>query len=347
MKQISLLSIVLTAFTISLNAQEQLSVQDSINVFYGSLFQFMETEYLHKNEVEWKSLKNNTHKRLERYNDFESSLKEINTLFEDAKASHCQVFYEHKAYSAPKQEPSLENFSEQWVKKYSTYEDGKFEVKLLDKKYGYVFLPGWNFENISEEKIHKLAQPLYDQIDSLKTHHKIEGWIVDLRLNFGGNVYPMLLGLYDLLGNGKVWGSLDSEKELMSNVRLINGTYLDNNKITSYVIADGKKTATSKVAILINSVTASSGEIVAISFKGRQHTIFIGQDTYGATTSNEKRDLPFGAFMALTTGIDCDRNKNTYEKIKPDVYVSKGDNFDHLLDDENIAKAIEYFKGKK
>lgn len=346
MRLIILLSFALTAFALPSSAQTTLTSNDSIKVFYDSLFHFMETEFLNKNEINWQSLREDTERNLDHHKNFQSSLQEINKLFEKAKASHCQVFYQDKSYSTLKQEPSEEDFSEQWIKKYASYEDGKFEVKLLDDKYAYIFLPGWNFEDISEESIHQIAQPLYDQLNALKQQYAIEGWIIDLRLNFGGNVYPMLLGLYDLLGNGEVWGSLNPEGQLINHIRLINGTYLDNNQMTSYIIPDGERMAASKVAIVMSSVTASSGEIVAMSFKGRKNTIFIGQDTYGATTSNDKRDLPFGAFMALTTGIDCDRNQNTYETIKPDVYVLKRDNFDKLMEDENIIEAIKYFKGK-
>lgn len=337
------LLLLLTVFALPSNAQEALTVQDSIKVFYDSLFHFMETEYLNKSDVDWQSLKREVNQAIVTSSSFHGSLKEVKTLFEKSNASHCQVFYKENSYSVLHQEASEEDFSEQWIKKYANYEDGAFEVKLLKDNYGYIFLPGWNFENIGEKNIHNLAQPLYNQVDSLKTHYKIEGWIIDLRLNFGGNVYPMLLGIYDLLGNGKVWGSLDPDGQLKSNVRLLNGTYLDGDKMISYVNIDGKIMSESKVAVLLGGATASSGEIVAMSLKGRDNTIFIGQDTYGATTTNEKRDLPFGAFMALTTGIDCDRNQNTYERIVPDIYVLKGDNFENLLYDKNIIRAIEYF----
>lgn len=70
-----------------------------------------------------------------------------------------------------------------------------------------------------------------------------------------------------------------------------------------------------KVAVIINIATGSSGEITALGFKGRENTIFIGENTYGATTSNVIRNLPFGAYMALTVGYDCDRNGEFYERI--------------------------------
>ena len=337
----------LITFSFSTSAQNRLTSKDSINTFYDSLFHIMSTEYLNKDKVNWKNLISDAKQNLEKHETFLTSLNEVKSILEKAKASHCQVFFGDKSYSIGNKEPDEEEFSKQWMKKYSSYKDGEFEVKLLDGKYGYVFIPGWNFEDISSENIHEHAQPFYDAINSLNKNHKIDGWIIDLRLNFGGNSYPMLLGLYDLLGDNKIWGSLDLNGKLINDITLKSGVYLDNNKKISSIEPKGEKATKSKVAIVTSIVSASSGEIVALAFKGREETIFIGQKSYGATTSNDKRDLPFGAFMALTTGIDCDRNGNSYEKIEPDILVLKGDNFDDLLKDKNIIKAIQYFKSKK
>ena len=102
----------------------------------------------------------------------------------------------------------------------------------------------------------------------------------------------------------------------------------------------------SKVAVLISGLTASSGEVTALAFKGRSNTIFIGEKTLGKTTSNMVVTLPFDARMPLSIGYDCDRNGIYYQQIIPDVVVSKQDNFDDLLQDKNIQEAIQFFTKK-
>ena len=67
----------------------------------------------------------------------------------------------------------------------------------------------------------------------------------------------------------------------------------------------------------------------------------------GRTTTNDKRLLPFGAYMALTIGYDCDRNGVFYDKIVPDILLSKQDNFDNLLLDKNIQEAIKFITKEK
>jgi C-terminal processing protease CtpA/Prc len=84
-----------------------------------------------------------------------------------------------------------------------------------------------------------------------------------------------------------------------------------------------------------------------LAFKGRENTIFIGEKTNGKTTSNMIADLPFGAYMTLTIGYDCDRNGNFYDSIVPDIEIKNQDNFDNLLLDGNIVEAINFIRDKK
>lgn len=97
------------------------------------------------------------------------------------------------------------------------------------------------------------------------------------------------------------------------------------------------------MAVITGIYTGSSGEVTALAFKGRANTIFIGENTYGATTSNQVPTLSFGITLALTVGYDTDRNGVYYEKIVPDILVQKQDNFENLLEDKNIQEAIKYF----
>ncbi len=337
--------IFILSLTLNLNAQTKLTTKDSITVFYDSLLNTLKSDYLYKNDVNWTSLENETKSNLKQFPDFRSSLAQTTVLFDKIKATHCEVFYnDSTSYTATFNGPTEKDFSEQWVKKYVT--TPSFEVKVIDNKYGYILMPGINFTDISAENIQKLAQPMYDQIAEIKNNKKLAGWIIDLRFNTGGNCHPMLLTLYDFLGDNMVYGSLDINKKLFLSVKMKNGKYFDNGELTSQIIPKGKKMTKTKVAIITGKATGSSGEITAMSFKGRKNTIFIGEPTGGKTTTNDKRDLPFGIVMALTIGYDCDRNKIGYERIIPDILISKQDNFENLLEDKNIEEAMRWINKK-
>ena len=337
--------LLLLAFSFSINAQKQKTTQDSIRVFYDKIFWAMESSYLYKDEVNWSEVKSTVETNLTYYKDFKSALKELETIFDFAKADHCQVYYDNIKYTGNFPGPTGKDFSAEWVKKFVT--KPKFEVKVLDNQYGYILIPELNTTDESSKNIHKIAQPLYDEIAKIKNANNVKGWIIDLRFNLGGNCIPMLLGLYDFLGDNQIWGTLDLNKEWTNKVSLEKGKYLDNSKKVSYIKPSGNLIDKAKVALLINRATGSSGEVVALAFKERVNTIFIGENTYGATTSNIKVVLPFNTYMALTVGFDGDRNGKFYKTIAPDVAVNRKDNFDNLLQDGNIQEAIKFISNQK
>lgn len=330
------------AFTLNLNAQKLATSQDSIRVFYDRIFTVMKKGYLYKENVNWKEIEPKVRENLTHYSTFKSSLKEVATLFDFAKADHGKVYYNKASFSGNFPGPTIKDFTDQWVKKYAT--KPAFEVKILDNEIGYILMPGIMFEDSSSKNIHNIAQPMYDEINTIKSSKNIKGWIIDLRFNTGGNCEPMILALYDFLGNNDVWGVLDQNKKKMSSIKLSDGNYINNSKKSSYITAKGTLLDKTKVAVITNLATGSSGEVTALAFKERETTIFIGEKTNGKTTSNMIVDLPFKAYMTLTIGLDCDRNGNFYEQIVPDITVSKQDNFDDLLLDKNIQEGIKFIK---
>ncbi|GAA5099024.1 hypothetical protein GCM10023210_35880 [Chryseobacterium ginsengisoli] len=328
--------------SVHFNAQKAKTSQDSINVFYDQLFSNLKKAYLHRKSVEWKSVESETKENLKNYSNFKNSLNEIKVLFEKIGATHCTVYKDQNRYSVTTKIPPKESFSEQWKKKFDTKPG--FEVKVIDGKYGYILMPKISFSDMSADNIHRVAQPLYDQIADIKSKNKLEGWIIDLRFNTGGNSEPMLLSLYDFLGSNEVWGSLDVDKKPAYKIKLSNGTYMYNSKKLSYINPKGELLDNAKVAVITGLLTASSGEITALAFKGRPNTVLIGEATLGYTTGNIQAKLPFGFEMALTTSYDSDRNGVYYERIVPDIAVAKGDNFDDFLLDKNIQESIKFFQ---
>lgn len=338
------LLIVFCIISLNLSAQQQISSQDSIKTFYDELFSALKRGYLHRKTVDWKVVEPGTRQNLMHYSTFKNSLNEIRVLFDKIGANHSLVYDKKDKYAAKGNIIPKENYGEQWKKKYDTKPG--FEVKVLDEKYGYILIPGMVFFDVSKENIHKLAQPLYDQIARIKSQYKPKGWIIDLRFNTGGNSTPMLLSLYDFLGDNDVWTSLNVNKKRVSTVKMKAGSYFDGTGIVSYINPNGISLEQTKVAVIIGATTASSGEVTALSFKGRANTIFIGEPTPGFTTGNIFWPLPFDIKMALTTSYDADRKGIYHERIIPDIRISDRDNFDDLLSDKNIQEAIKFINDK-
>jgi hypothetical protein len=139
------------------------------------------------------------------------------------------------------------------------------------------------------------------------------GWIVDLRNNSGGNMWPMLLGVEPLLripGDGiQVLGMLrgagpnvpweSHDGTLMAKGRPMLGFGQPGYRL---------REPGGPVAVLLGERTASSGEATALAFRGRPDTRSFGAPTAGFATSNSSIRLPDGSLFLLTDTLMADRN---------------------------------------
>ena len=77
-----------------------------------------------------------------------------------------------------------------------------------------------------------------------------------------------------------------------------------------------------KVAILMSRWTWSSGEFIAVAFKGQKHTRFFGEHTGGYTTNNGWEVINDEIALVMSTGVYCDRNGIAYSKyVSPDEEI--------------------------
>ena len=76
------------------------------------------------------------------------------------------------------------------------------------------------------------------------------------------------------------------------------------------------------VAVLIDSATASSAEVLALAFRGRGNSVLVGAATRGLAAGNRTFPLADGAAMVLTVAATRDREGRIYRgAIAPDVAV--------------------------
>lgn len=147
-------------------------------------------------------------------------------------------------------------------------------------------------------------------------------WIVDLRLNEGGSMYPMLAGIGPLVGEG-VLGAFVRDDASWPWAYEAGAASVDghmNSRVTGAPYPTFP--AEVPVAVLLSPLTSSSGEIVAISFKGRGRTRFFGEATQGLTSANSPFPLADGAELWLATTYEADRTGQHYRgAVEPDVQV--------------------------
>jgi carboxyl-terminal processing protease len=212
--------------------------------------------------------------------------------------------------------PSRENFSP-YVGRYEP--EGQLE-RRGDKVFGFVVLTKCFPENDREfVAFETRVQKILAELD--QSHPA--GWIVDLRGNVGGNMWPMLGGIGPLLGEGDDLGEFFNVKE-HATWQYRNGVAaeLDDGKAEPYPAVEGRPyriQGTPNAAVLIDRSTGSSGEAIAVAFRGRPHTRFFGEHTQGSSTVNQGITLSDGAQLWLTVGVQADRNGKQYtEGLAPD-----------------------------
>jgi carboxyl-terminal processing protease len=222
-------------------------------------------------------------------------------------------------------------------------------IEVGDKKIGFIVIGSFAGERESPAA-QNYAKALKDKLGQIAQQHPA-GWIVDLRGNGGGNMWPMIGGVGPLMGSGTLGYFIYSRVSIpwyYSNGEAGTVNALGWKDVAFKIKSGGSDTSFSApVAVLLDGSTASSGEAVAISFKGRPDTRFFGQHSCGLSTSNESIKLADGAMLYLTTSTEADRNRTVYNSgITPDVTVQDNNLPSGDKDDPTIRASLQWLSEK-
>jgi carboxyl-terminal processing protease len=214
------------------------------------------------------------------------------------------------------------------------------QTAILPGNIGYLRVPYMSLDKRPE--LNKKAQALNDSLCSLLDQH-VKGIVLDLRLNGGGAMYPMILGLEQLLHEGTLgsFETMDKQKWIIRD----NNFYLDTTLMTSIIPKCSIPKTNIPVAVLIGQGTGSSGEFLAISFKKRENTIFIGSNTAGYVTSTKGFQINEAVFILLAIGYGRDRQGQIYEDaLTPDIYNNEPDSFNDVKNDKKVVAAMKWIE---
>lgn len=222
--------------------------------------------------------------------------------------------------------------------------------RLVGEETGLIVLPAFGVTLTDPKKAEEVSTQYAERVQALireLDQKNLSGWIIDLRLNNGGNMWPMLAGIGPILGEGEVGGFVAARGS--SKWSYQDGKSMVNQNVAAKVATPYKaKKENLPVAILTDEFTASSAEAVVIAFKGRPKTQFIGMPTRGLPTANAPIRLSDGAVLNLTTAVDADRTGKSYDsKIPPDTEVKTIWALYGTDDDAAIKAAVKWLKSQK
>jgi carboxyl-terminal processing protease len=197
------------------------------------------------------------------------------------------------------------------------------EWKIEGGRFGVVTLPELNsLGDLEGKKASAYASAVRDGLTTMDTK-SICGWIIDLRQNGGGNMWPMLWGLDPLLGPSPFGAFLPADDKRQYWVRASGNIFPTPEKLEETPPAFSLKHSNAPVALLVGPQTASSGEMVAIAFVGRKNVRLFGSPTFGFASANRVWPLSDGAYLVLTESSVADREGREYSgPIVPDESVT-------------------------
>lgn len=316
-------------------------------VSVDSLYTFIKSNSILRNQVDWNSIDETFHEKIKKAQSLQDTMKCFVTVLESLNDVHSQIYLNNQYYG---HYPSFNDTTLAWLKPLNDKANSvtnQIHTEFFPNKIAYLRVP--SIQVYDKRQINYYAQSLYDSIRKLASD-KAKGFIIDLRLNGGGNIYPMLSGLSLLLGNDTIGYETDVDGSITRVWEIRNGNFiLGGYRTTELSVEPNLKLQTIPIVVIIGPVTKSSGSMTAIAFKNRLNTVFIGEPTAnGYTTSNGYFQFAPNLTLNFATNFVADRSMTIYKTtVNPDIVIYHGDNFENLMKDEKIISAMKWFKKNK
>ena len=194
------------------------------------------------------------------------------------------------------------------------------EYEQKEENIGYIRIQ--EFENVTYEQFKSALETLENQ--------GMQGLVIDLRNNPGGNLDTVVEMLRQILPEGRIVSIKDKYgKEDVCD-------------------CDGKHEFRKPLAVLVNGASASAAEIFAGAVKDHGLGTLVGTTTYGKGIVQDLFSFDDGTMLKVTTAeYFTPSGENIHKKgIRPDVEI------EYVYDEENpsydnqLQKALEIVKSK-
>lgn len=200
--------------------------------------------------------------------------------------------------------------------------------RMLDGGIAYLVVP--MCPSIARPELEAYARALRTVVCELQAQAPA-GWIAELRFDGGGNMWPMLVGLRPLIGEGELGGAMgragiDWTFGCTGNEAWIEYPSGRAPQVSIDAPDCAPVAAATPIALLVGPWTMSSGEIVVTSFAGLPNVRSFGEATAGLTTTTDMEALSDGSTLIVATARVIDRTGRVVAgALAPDVAVAFGD----------------------
>ena len=213
----------------------------------------------------------------------------------------------------------VKEFSEEELNGTPNFSPASPSVRINDQ-IATIYLPtfGGSDEPLIDDYIRKVT-------DELAEAPTLNGIILDLRNNLGGNIIPMFGAVTSFLPTGDILYYVDNQQHTFPITLTKNRLIIDGEKVLSF--KEEPKQLGLPTAILTNGGTASAAEILLVAFKGQPHVKQFGEATAGLATGVAPFKLYKNYYIALAGVKAKDLNGQLYEEqpIEPDVVTNQAE----------------------
>ncbi|PZU82516.1 MAG: hypothetical protein DI529_14235 [Chryseobacterium sp.] len=327
---------------LSLISIKSFSQADSVKQYVDSALVILKKNSLYSKKVDWKSVEKKVKEK-------SKTIKTKAKTFEALKIAFNALGDRHAAYYQYEDQYKLENPKLNVRISDSLKAGWKRGLKIDNRMIGdvaYISIPTLGVGKQTD--IDKYGNWIYDAVNKLNDKNP-KGWIIDLRMDGGGNIRPMLGGLAMFFKDGIYTYYIDKDGKSSDESGFRDGDFVMDGKIQANIKNKMKSINNAKVAILIGPGTASSGEGVAVVFSQRENTKSFGTDSAGlANTTNGFVFNHNLSYFLISVGKIADKNKKLYpEIVMPDVYVKENESFGNLSNDPAVREAIKWLTSSK
>ncbi len=334
-KHMALIMLLLTAFCLPGKSQ----MPDSVRQHIDSCLLVLKEHALYADQVNWQVTEKKVLESAKTAKTKSETFEALKIAFDALGDKHAAYYQYNDAYkldNAPLMNRYSDSVKAAWRR--GPRIDGRM---IGDVAYFAVPFMGAR----GQEQIDTYGRWLYNEVARLQKLNP-KGWIIDLRLNGGGNIRPMMAGLAPFFEEGIVSYYISKDGEASDEAAFRQGDFLidGNTAVSINVKIAGFPEA--KVAVLIGPGTASSGEITAAVFSKRANTMLIGESTAGL--ANATNGFVFNhnnTYFLVSTARIAGKDKFVFpETIQPGIWVKGNDAFNDITQDEAVKKAINWLK---
>jgi len=322
---------------LSLNAFTSCAQKSETELTLEKIIEHVENSSLYRKNVDWDALKKEIYV-LAKDADSISQLKPaLDLMFEKLNDTHGRVFYNNQflSYYSGEKKEHRKNIDWDVYSEIQSAQVYEFKSQIINDSVGYVRIVGLPMGDNQ-----KMSNDIQNAVCKL-VEQGAKRWIIDLRFNGGGNMFPMVEGLANIIGDGIVGGTEGVTEDESSVWKIKNGNFFYDEQN----VAIEKKCKTSKIqkiAVLTSIYTASSGEALAVILKNRPKTKFFGTKTMGMVTATDYKQIDSLTTMMISVSYYKDRKSNVYNKFVDVDEIVEFEPKTAINNDKGIHKAIKW-----